>query len=97
MSFWRFFARLLKRQSPKRNLHIVMFTRRGCHLCDRAWEQLQRQQQRYGFRLDAVDVDSNPRLAAEQGNWVPVVMVNGKVRFRGAVNEVLLKRLLDSM
>jgi glutaredoxin len=73
-----------------------MYTRRGCHLCDSAWELLQRYQSRCGFRLKAVDVDGDPELVRQHGNWVPVVTVNGKVRFRGGVNEVLLKRLLDS-
>jgi hypothetical protein len=43
-----------------------------------------------------VDVDTDPELAAQYGTEVPVIAVNGKVRFRGAVNPVLLKRLLDA-
>jgi hypothetical protein len=57
---------------------------------------LSRFQAHYGFQLDAVDVDGDPELAALHGDWVPVVTVNGKVRFRGQVNEVLLKRLLEA-
>jgi glutaredoxin len=76
------------------HLRIVMYTRRGCHLCEAAWEQLEKARQRYGFELAAEDVDTDPNLAAEHGAWVPVVTVNGKVRFRGAVNPVLLERLL---
>jgi glutaredoxin len=83
-----------KKRRP--TLHVVQYTRRSCHLCDEAWALLQRYQTRYGFRLEAVDVDSDPRLAAEYGDWVPVVTVDGKVRFRGRVNEVMLKRLLDA-
>jgi hypothetical protein len=41
-----------------------------------------------------IDVDSDPELAAEFGESVPVVTVNGKVRFRGCVSPVLLDRLL---
>lgn len=76
-------------------LHVVQYTRRGCHLCDEAWTLLQRYQSRYGFRLEAVDVDGDSELLEKYGEWVPVVTVNGKVRFRGRVNEVLLVRLLD--
>jgi glutaredoxin len=71
-----------------------MYTRRGCHLCDTAWEQLEQARRRYGFALTAQDVDADAALAAEHGNCVPVVTVDGKVRFRGAVNPVLLERLL---
>jgi glutaredoxin len=71
-----------------------MYTRQGCHLCETAWQRLQDAQQRHGFALTARDVDQNPQLAAQYGECVPVVTVNGKVRFRGAVNSVLLERLL---
>ena len=93
MSFFTFFSRWRKR---RRTATVVLYSRRGCHLCDDAWEMLQRYRGSYGFRLEAVDVDGDPELAARHGDWVPVVMVNGKVRFRGRVNEVLLKRLLDT-
>lgn len=83
------------RKRRRRPLHVVQYTRRGCHLCDESWALLQRCQARYGFRLEAVDVDGDPRLLETYGEWVPVVTVNGKVRFRGGVNRVLLERLLD--
>ena len=73
-----------------------MYTRIGCHLCEEAWEMLERYQSHYGFQLDSQDVDSDPAIAALHGDWVPVVEVDGKVRFRGRINEVLLKRLLES-
>jgi hypothetical protein len=55
---------------------------------------LRKLQRVYGFAMTVVDVDTDPQLAARYGNQVPVVTVNGKVRFRGGVNEVLLTRLL---
>ncbi|HZT80920.1 MAG TPA: glutaredoxin family protein [Gemmataceae bacterium] len=76
------------------HLHFVMYTRRGCHLCDAAWGLLRAEQRRHGFTLRAADVDADRELAARHGDMVPVVTVNGKVRFRGGVNRVLLARLL---
>jgi hypothetical protein len=81
-------------QRIRDDLHFVMYTRQGCHLCDSAWQQLQEAQKLHGFRLDKEDVDADPELALRHGKCVPVVAVNGKVRFRGAINPVLLKRLL---
>ncbi len=75
-------------------LRVVMYTRRGCHLCETAWDELEKARRRHGFTLEAVDVDGDPGLAAAYGHEVPVVAVNGRVRFRGAVNPVLLARLL---
>jgi hypothetical protein len=76
------------------HVRFVVYTRRGCHLCDEAWEQLRRAQRRHGFRLEAVDVDADAEVGARYGTCVPVVAVNGRVRFRGKVNPVLLTRLL---
>ena len=89
----RQFARL-PRQRP--DLTVVMYHRKGCHLCDVAWEQLVAAQTRYGFALEQKDVDADPAALKEYGECVPVVTVNGGVRFRGRVNDVLLRRLLDA-
>jgi len=87
---WLFFW---KRRSHA-DVRVRLFTRAGCHLCETAWQQLQDAQRRWRFVLDSVDVDTDPALAAEHGETVPVVAVNGKVRFRGSINPVLLTRLL---
>ena len=55
---------------------------------------MQAAQRTHRFTLERIDVDAEPELAARYGNLVPVVAANGKVRFRGAINRVLLDRLL---
>jgi hypothetical protein len=96
MNFPALFGKLTRWAQARPDLNFVMFTRAGCHLCDQAWEQLVEAQKQYGFTLEQRDVDGDAELVACHGNCVPVVAVNGKVRFRGAVNSVLLKRLLDA-
>jgi glutaredoxin len=86
----------MQRRKPRPDLQVVLFTRQGCHLCDDAWALLSRVRERYQFTLEAKDVDTSAEWAATYGDCVPVVTVNGKVRFRGSVNEVLLQRLLDA-
>ncbi len=93
MVWWRLLSRLCGRRCLAQ-LHVILYTRQGCHLCDTAWQRLLKAQQRYGFALTARDVDADSQLAAQYGECVPVVTVNGKVRFRGDVNPVLLERLL---
>jgi glutaredoxin len=77
-----------------RECAILIYTRQGCHLCEEARRELERQQARYRYTLETQDVDTDPALVAAHGEWVPVVLVNGKVRFRGRINPVLLERLL---
>jgi glutaredoxin len=90
------FARFLawwRRRPSRPEVRVVVYSRQGCHLCDEAWELLERSRAEHGFRLEKVDVDTDPGLKALYGEWVPVVTVNGKIRFRGRVNLVLLRRL----
>jgi hypothetical protein len=53
-------------------------------------------QRSYGFGLTSIDIDCDPDLAARFGEEVPVVEVNGKIRFRGGLNRVLLARFIDA-
>ena len=41
-----------------------------------------------------MDIDSDPDLVAQFDTSVPVVALNGKVRFRGVVKPSLLDRLV---
>ncbi len=81
--------------SPRPDLHFLLYTRKQCHLCTDAWKLLSSHQKKRGFLLEVLDVDTSADLVVRFGNCVPVVMVNGEVRFRGRINEVLLQRILD--
>lgn len=90
-----FLTRFFRRHRPRHDLFFTLFTRQGCHLCDDAEALLKKAQARYRFEVETKDVDTSPEWIAAYGDCVPVVLVNGKVRFRGQVNEVLLQRILD--
>ncbi len=77
-------------------LTFTLYTRRECGCCHKALGVLKGHQRRHRFRVEEVDVDSDPALAEKYGLSVPVVTLGGKVRFTGQVNPVLLKRLLDA-
>jgi glutaredoxin len=90
---WRWLTRAAV-QRP--DLLFLLYTRAACPLCDDALAVLQRRQRRHGFKLEIKNVDDAEELVRAYGNCVPVVLVNGKVRFRGRINEVLLERILMS-
>ena len=92
---WAFPWQWLARSPAQRpDLQIVVYTRESCPLCDEAWKLLQRYQKRFRFELEAIDIGESEELTREFGNCIPVVVIAGKVRFRGHVNEVLLQRIL---
>jgi glutaredoxin len=71
-------------------MQVVLYTRAGCHLCDDALDALRR----HGLSPRLVDIDAEPGLRERYNECVPVVEIDGKERFRGRVNEMLLSRLL---
>lgn len=77
----------VRRSTPH---EAVLYTRSGCHLCEEAREVLIR----HGLFPQIIDIDSDPELVKRYTACVPVVVIDGQERFRGRVNEVLLKRLL---
>ncbi len=71
-------------------LEATLYTRQGCHLCDQAKAVLLR----HGLRPCEIDIDADPTLRKQYNECVPVVWIGGKERFRGRVDEILLRRLL---
>ncbi|MBT6722372.1 MAG: glutaredoxin family protein [Pirellulaceae bacterium] len=72
--------------------NAVLYTRKSCQLCDEAKEILEM----YGFSIHEIDIDTQPKLLEKYDTCVPVVEIDGKVRFRGTINEVLLVRLIGT-
>ena len=71
-------------------MQIVLYSRRGCHLCERAEDMLASRT----AKMSVVDVDSSADLAREFGTRVPVVEVDGRVVIEGRFDEPeLLARL----
>jgi glutaredoxin len=74
----------------KTPLSAVVYTRSGCGLCEEAIDLLRR----HGLAVESIDIDRDEALRERYTNCVPVVAIDGKERFRGRINEVLLRRLL---
>jgi glutaredoxin len=70
---------------------VIVYTRAGCHLCDDAVALLRQ----YNLPVEEIDIDQHPELRDRYNECVPVVVIDGKERFRGRVDERLLRRLLQ--
>lgn len=68
-----------------------LYTRSGCHLCEVAEAILVK----HGLQVEQVDIDADPDLRERYNHCVPVVEIDGRERFRGRVDERLLRRLLQ--
>lgn len=73
---------------------VAVYTRKDCPLCDDALEILAGYQ-RWMPAIDEIDIDEDPALVERFTTCVPVVEIDGRVRFRGRVNEILLRRMIE--
>jgi len=89
-----FLRRLIGHKSAPVTIQVRLYTKAGCHLCDRAREQLSEALKGYDHLVEEVDIDSDAELARRYGDRVPVIVINGKVRFWGNINGILLRRQL---
>jgi len=74
---------------------VVVYSRPGCHLCDEAIEKLERHASQLPD-ITEVNISGDTQLEQEHGEWIPVVEVDGRIRFRGQIDDTLLQRMIDA-
>jgi hypothetical protein len=78
-------------------IHVEIYSRPGCHLCDEAKAVIEPFMSKYRLRVTVTDVDSSPELRAAYGTEIPVVMIDGVEAFRHRVDAVELERRLKNL
>ena len=66
---------------------VVVYTRKGCHLCEIVKESLVKLQKRGGFSWQEIDVDSDAEIQHLYNDEVPVVFINGRKAFKYHMDE----------
>jgi glutaredoxin len=75
---------------------VILYTRKGCHLCEIVKESLVKLQKRGGFTWREIDVDSNAEIRHLYTDEVPVVFINGRKAFKYRMDEQDFLRKLAS-
>ena len=70
---------------------LVLYGRRGCHLCDDARAVLER----IGEPFAEIDITTDDRLHAAYLERIPVIALDGEELFDFFVDEPALRGLLD--
>ena len=73
-----------------------LLTRPGCELCDDAMQVLASFQDALPT-ISVVDISNDAQLTRQFGESIPVVILDGRVRFRGAVDRALMQRMVDAV
>jgi len=66
---------------------VVVYSRKGCHLCEIVKESLVKLQRQAGFTWREIDVDSDEELRRQFTDEVPVVFINGRKAFKYRMDE----------
>ena len=75
---------------------LTLYTKPDCTLCDEARTALARVRERSPFRLEVVDITTDPQLAQRYGERIPVVLVDGEEAWEYVVDEGELERRLGA-
>ena len=74
---------------------VVLVGRVDCHLCEEARRLVGSVCDEYGVSWREVDVDADPADRERWGDWVPVLLVDGREVDSLRVSELRLRRALD--
>ncbi|HUY94430.1 MAG TPA: glutaredoxin family protein, partial [Terracidiphilus sp.] len=61
---------------------VVVYSRKGCHLCDVVKETLSKLHGAADFEWLEVDIDADPELREKYNDEVPVVFIDGRKAFK---------------
>jgi glutaredoxin len=74
---------------------VIVYSRKGCHLCEIVKESLVKLHKRGGFNWREIDVDSNADVRRLYNDEVPVVFINGRKAFKYRMDEQEFLRKLS--
>lgn len=75
---------------------VVVYSRKGCHLCEVVKESLSKLERRGGFNWREIDVDTDVELRRQFNDDVPVVFIDGRKAFKYHMDEQEFLRKLAS-
>ncbi|MFZ3169761.1 MAG: glutaredoxin family protein [Candidatus Methanoperedens sp.] len=73
-------------------LNVTIYSKKECHLCKIAKEDLEVIRREFDFTLEEVDIEKDIFAYEKFKHLIPVVEVNGKIISSGRVNG---KKLID--
>lgn len=75
-------------------MHLTLYTRPGCHLCDDLKTILLRVRRQREFDLTEIDISGDPALERRYGHDIPVLFIDGVETARHRIDEGELVRSL---
>ncbi len=79
-------------------VHVMVYSRPGCHLCEEAKSAIERAGCDDKFVLEEVNIDNDPELKRKYQDDIPVITIDGVEAFRHRVDpDEFRKKLSDKL
>lgn len=75
---------------------VIVYYREGCHLCEQVVASLFRLQKELEYKIEQIDIDTDPELRDKYNIDVPVVTYKGDVIFYHFFDETALRQALKN-
>ena len=81
-------------QPTSSKAHVIIYSRRGCHLCEDAKQTIESAQCAHKYTLEEIDIESDPALLRRYRDDIPVITINGEEAFRHKLTAEEFRRRL---
>jgi glutaredoxin len=75
-------------------VHVIVYSRPGCHLCDEAKDAMRRAGCDNAYTLEEINIESDRELLRKYQYDIPVVTINGHEAFRHRVDSTKFRELV---
>ena len=69
----------------ERRAHVILYTKPGCHLCDKMKQEILATNCAELYTLEEVDIETDPALLERYRNDIPVMSIDGVEAFKHRV------------
>jgi glutaredoxin len=76
-------------------LHVTLYSKAGCHLCDEARAHLEELAAAHEMEIDEIDIRRDDALFERYRYRIPVIVVNGVERLEGRIEAADVQALIS--
>jgi glutaredoxin len=77
-------------------VHVIVYSRPGCHLCDEAKEAIAVAQCEASYTLDEINIETSRDLLRKYQFDIPVISIAGVEAFRHRVDATEFRKLIEA-
>ena len=75
---------------------VLVYSRKGCHLCDVVKDQLAELQPGNNFDWREIDIDTHPELVKRYNDEIPVIFMDGRKAFKYRIDPAQFLKTLKA-